>query len=160
MPDLRPPPVRLDVAADLTSLGDVRAVVGETARRWGFRQAFDVEVVVTELVTNAIVHAGTRSVVTLSRLGARRMEIAVADGDTRPPVRVAPYEHNTRGHGLAIVEHLARSWGVRAGDDPGKTVWAQVEEERHLRLVDGDGTGRSVGRRRPARGPRLVAVRP
>ncbi|HMJ74566.1 MAG TPA: hypothetical protein VK507_01265, partial [Iamia sp.] len=53
MQDLHPPPVCFDVAADLASLGEVRAIVGETARRWGFRQVFDVEVVVTELVTLA-----------------------------------------------------------------------------------------------------------
>jgi len=162
MPVLRPPPVRIDVAADLACLGEVRTIVGDTARLWGFRDVFDVEVVVTELVTNAIVHTGTRSVVTVQGVGTRCVEIAVADGDSRPPVRVTPYEHNTRGLGLAIVEHLARSWGVRDGDDWGKTVWAQVEEERHLRLVEGCGTGRrlTTARSPRARGPRPIAVRP
>lgn len=141
MPDAAVPPIEIEVTADLGALGEVRTIVVGFARRVGIRDQFDAEVVASELVTNAIVHTGSRPIVTLTRVGVRRMEIAVADGDPRSPAPVDPYEHATRGHGLAIVDHLCRTWGVRRDGGPGKTVWAEIEEERPVRLVDGRGSG-------------------
>lgn len=87
----------------------------------------DAALVVSELLSNAILHAhpmpGARLQVRWA-LGAGSIEVAVSDGGspTRP--------HNVHvsvsalgGRGLGIVEHLSRTWGVRA-DELGLTVWA------------------------------------
>ncbi|QYG92481.1 ATP-binding protein [Iamia sp. SCSIO 61187] len=156
MSDVDLPPIEIEVPAELGSLGDLRAIVVGFARRVGFRDQFDVEVVASELVTNAIVHAGTAPIVTLTQVGHRRMEIAVADEDPRSPGPVDPYENGTRGHGLAIVATLSRTWGVRREGGSGKTVWAEVEEQRPLRLVDGCGPGAQAAR---PLGPRADPLR-
>lgn len=80
--------------------------------------------VVTELVTNAVVHVGGAVRVSLSfdRLAVR---VEVGDGgDGRPRVVGSPPEAEG-GRGLQIVEALAENWGVdRAGT--GKVVWCVV----------------------------------
>ena len=79
----------------------------------------DAVLITTELVTNAIVHAGTTFHVVVELQG-RLLRIAVVDGCTRPPRR-----RTDRGLGLRIVTRTALRWGWREYDT-GKTVWAEV----------------------------------
>jgi anti-sigma regulatory factor (Ser/Thr protein kinase) len=80
----------------------------------------------TEVVTNAVLHAGTDVVVVLRCLPGRqglRCEV----GDTSP-ARLRRRHHSveaTTGRGLVLLEQLADAWGVevRAG---GKTVWFEL----------------------------------
>ena len=87
----------------------------------------DAALVISELLSNAILHAhpiaGARLQVTWV-LQEESIEVSVSDGGgpTRP--------HNAHasasalgGRGLGIVECLSRTWGVRA-DEVGLTVWA------------------------------------
>jgi anti-sigma regulatory factor (Ser/Thr protein kinase) len=80
---------------------------------------------VTELVANAVVHAGT-DVVVRCRVGAGlRLEVTDAAGDAELRPRFVDPEH-TGGRGLSLVETVSRSWGVERG--PGtKTVWCELE---------------------------------
>ncbi|MGS2589522.1 ATP-binding protein [Streptomyces hebeiensis] len=100
------------------------------AYRWpdlGTDQADTVELVVSELVTNAVRYGtepGDSVLVGLSGTAARvRVEV-------RAPVRRRPSlkrvsRERERGRGLFIVDALAERWGVV--DRPfGKTVWAEV----------------------------------
>ena len=83
-----------------------------------------IALLVTELVTNAILHARTPLQLTLqSRLDCVR--ICVEDeSDEQPAVR--RYESDAvTGRGLALVEQLASSWGVDATPS-GKVVWCEV----------------------------------
>ncbi len=83
-----------------------------------------IALLVTELVTNAILHARTPLQLTLeSRPGT--MRICVEDeSNERPAVR--HYEADAvTGRGLALVEQLASSWGVDATAS-GKVVWCEV----------------------------------
>ncbi len=77
--------------------------------------------VVSELVTNAMVHAGTYIDLSIAvHDGAVRL--TVRDRCPDPPVRRAsPSRH---GGGLAAVEHLSRAWGVLPTAEGGKAVWA------------------------------------
>jgi anti-sigma regulatory factor (Ser/Thr protein kinase) len=78
----------------------------------------------SELVTNAIIHAGTRVAVTLRVVGDS-IRIAVVDESTdRPHPRSSP-DHLGGGRGLMLVETLADSWGVSAEGD-GKSVWFEL----------------------------------
>ena len=119
------PALRIEVPVDLEAVDGVRTQVVELASGWGFTELEDLEVVTSELVTNAIVHAHSASVVEV-RLVGQCVEVAVADADPDPPVKRIPYEQHTRGLGLHIVDALSDSWGVRDGADGGKVVWAHL----------------------------------
>jgi anti-sigma regulatory factor (Ser/Thr protein kinase) len=120
------PALVIEVPVDLEAVDGVRTRVVELAAGWGFTDLEDLEVVTSELVTNAIVHAHSASKVEV-RLTDSCVEVAVSDADPEPPVKRIPYEQHTRGLGLHIVDALADSWGVRdASDGRGKVVWARL----------------------------------
>jgi anti-sigma regulatory factor (Ser/Thr protein kinase) len=114
---------RLDPTADAPAAA--RAFTGEHLRRWQVGEAVEpAQWVVSELVTNAVVHAGTELTVRVSLSG--RVGVAVGDRGTG---RVAPTGAvgADTGWGLVVVEQLTRSWGVlpRVGD--GVVVWAVLD---------------------------------
>jgi hypothetical protein len=82
----------------------------------------DAMVVASELVANAVVHAGTASRLAL-RCRQHGMTVAVYDHrpDLQLPLR--PVAENQQGHGLFMVAALSLHWGVRLGQDE-KCVWA------------------------------------
>jgi anti-sigma regulatory factor (Ser/Thr protein kinase) len=87
----------------------------------------DATLVVSELLTNAILHArplpGARVLVAWA-LRERSLEVAVSDGgSTTRPRTAQPSLSSIGGRGLAIVEHLSSRWGVLPHDF-GLTVWA------------------------------------
>ncbi len=118
--------LRLDVPLDLGAVEGVRSEVAACAQAWGFVELADLEVVVSELVTNAIVHAHCGATVEVVRIEPGCIEIRVADSDPHPPVKRIPYEQHTRGLGLHIVDALCEAWGVLEADGRGKTVWARL----------------------------------
>jgi DNA-binding NarL/FixJ family response regulator len=85
-----------------------------------------VTLLVSELVTNAVLHAGS-DVEVMVRLTptAARVEVTDASTDGVAP-RDATADEDS-GRGLALVGNLARRWGVRAAPGGGKTVWFEVE---------------------------------
>jgi anti-sigma regulatory factor (Ser/Thr protein kinase) len=87
-----------------------------------------VSLIVSELVTNAIVHAATGYTVALN-LDAQTLTLEVADrGDGRPsPADAPPPAEQQHGRGLLIVTELADEWGVIPNSNqPGKTVWVKL----------------------------------
>lgn len=101
-------------------------VTGLLERRpYGHRAPVDdAQLVVSELATNSVVHAGTPFSVSVSCDGVA-IRISVHDRSlTRPIVRdtgpTAP-----SGRGLRLVAAVARDWGVESAPD-GKTVWAEL----------------------------------
>ncbi len=86
----------------------------------------DVELVTSELVTNALVHARTSFRVSL-QASDQTLRVDVADGSSTSPVRHAPELLATGGRGIGIVDLMSSSWGVVAGAEGGKTVWAEFD---------------------------------
>jgi anti-anti-sigma factor len=83
------------------------------------------QLVASELVTNAVVHAGTEIDLTL-RLIMPILHIAVRDtGPGRPKIAGPIDESAESGRGLLLVDALASTWGTFFPDN-GKIVWAQV----------------------------------
>jgi len=91
------------------------------------------ELVVTELVTNALLHAHGPVRV---RVGVThdRVRVTVSDGSRRLPHRPAGDHEGMTGRGLRLVDALTARWGVRRVHD-GKSVWAEVTA-----TVDDDAT--------------------
>jgi len=123
---------RWQISTDLREAGIVPPAIGDAA------------LVVSELLTNAILHAkplpGARVLVAWA-LRDRSLEVAVSDGGSMTRPRAAcPSLSSIGGRGLAIVENLSCRWGVLPSDF-GLTVWAVLP-------APGDGWaggGRTVG---------------
>jgi PAS domain S-box-containing protein len=83
-----------------------------------------VELLVSEVVTNALVHAGTDiEVACTGQSGVIR--VAVSDGSRHTPSPRAYGPHAGTGRGLRLLEELADEWGVDRSAS-GKTVWFSV----------------------------------
>jgi anti-sigma regulatory factor (Ser/Thr protein kinase) len=83
----------------------------------------DVRLVVSELATNAMVHAHTPFTVVL-REAKDSLRLEVLDGSHDGPVLRRARALDTGGRGVAIVNALSRDWGVVDGPG-GKSVWAE-----------------------------------
>ncbi len=83
-----------------------------------------VELLTSELVTNAVIHAGSEPRLVLILL-PERIRVEVHDTDPTLPTQREPDAASPSGRGLLLLERLAASWGVDAADD-GKTVWFEV----------------------------------
>lgn len=116
---------RAHLEADPRSSAAARRFVEETLRRWECEGLLDtVNLLVSELVTNSIVHAASAAdIAVLLKPDAVRIEVA-DHGQVVPAVKEAD-ETATSGRGLALVEALSSSWGVEPGPE-GKTVWFEV----------------------------------
>ncbi|MFJ9925688.1 SpoIIE family protein phosphatase [Streptomyces misionensis] len=83
------------------------------------------ELLVDELVTNAVVHARAEVEV---RVWAAEGRVYARIGDSRPERGLVPHDRHPyacTGRGLALVEELATSYGVHSGEDR-KTVWFEL----------------------------------
>lgn len=103
-----------------------REFVAEQLKRWGCSEQVveDARLVVSELATNAIVHAGTRFTVRVS-LEARGLRLEVLDASPHEPAARPLQPAATSGRGLHMVGAIAQEWGaVRTGH--GKVVWAAL----------------------------------
>ena len=83
----------------------------------------DVRLVVSEIATNAVVHAQTSFGVCLSRVQGSVL-LAIRDESKSPPVPSAPDVMDMSGRGLMLVELLSQEWGTRTDDHGFKSVWA------------------------------------
>lgn len=81
--------------------------------------------VVSEIVTNAILHARTPFIVSVSP-DPNAIRVEVTDGSASFPARRKYDATNPSGGGLAIVDAMADRWGV-ASEPTGKTVWFELE---------------------------------
>lgn len=116
--------LKLDPAPDAP--GRARDFVADTCRRWKVPSFLETGLlIVSELVTNAVVHAGTALRVTLS-LASGVLTVAVHDQAPGMPRIIPPEQRGLfGGRGLAMVADLADAWGVDAGR-VGKTVWCRL----------------------------------
>lgn len=112
-------------APQAPEVGAARGFLRETFATWGVTRCEDAELVVSELVTNAIRHGDGAPLVRLEQR-PDRVRIEVEDESDRPPVGRSPGHEEPSGRGLAIVGALALGWGHERRAGGGKTVWAEV----------------------------------
>jgi len=120
--------VVLDVPADTRAASAARRAVAATLRTWRLEVlCSDAELVVSELITNAITHApGPASHQLQIVHRATGVRLTVSDGSLSPPSIRTPDDGRPGGRGLRIVETLASSWGYDRRAD-GKQVWADLD---------------------------------
>jgi anti-sigma regulatory factor (Ser/Thr protein kinase) len=94
-----------------------------------------VALVVTELVTNAVIHGHARPQLSVGWDGHSVQVEVEDDGPGRPTLRPMN-PTTTSGRGLALVDQIADDWGVAAPPTPeeitpdhqhGKVVWARID---------------------------------
>ena len=107
------------------SVSAARRLAVDAVAGWGCESLEDdVRAVVSELATNAVIHAGTTFQVRLSLSGGLlRCEVTDESPQVPRPRRYAP--EATTGRGLSMIEQLADAWGVSAHTG-GKTVWFEL----------------------------------
>jgi anti-sigma regulatory factor (Ser/Thr protein kinase) len=101
-----------------------RRFVRDTLAGWGWPDDENALLVVSELVTNAVVHAASPAVVYLRARGAV-LRIEVADRGAGSPEPRSPAPEVAGGRGLLLVDALADAWGIDPLDE-GKVVWAEL----------------------------------
>ncbi|PYC85357.1 hypothetical protein C7C46_06315 [Streptomyces tateyamensis] len=123
--------VELAVAADPAQVGRARTWVRDRLLaagadpRAGYAET--LVLVVSELVTNAVVHTGCPAVLRLAlppRSGPVRVEVVDASG--APPLPRHAAGDATNGRGLELVELLCDRWGWYP-QESGKLVWCEIE---------------------------------
>jgi anti-sigma regulatory factor (Ser/Thr protein kinase) len=82
------------------------------------------QLVMSELVTNAVRHAGTELRVRVVANG-ETLRLEVADDSGEPPVSRMPGPLEPGGRGLPLVEALVDRWGMEQTAS-GKVVWAEL----------------------------------
>ncbi|MGI5380359.1 SpoIIE family protein phosphatase [Streptomyces sp. CA-251387] len=118
-----------------------RRFTSRTLRRWQVGEAADaVLLVVSELVTNALVH--TQGPVRLDLiLRGDRVRVSVSDASPRAPAKpvIVDWE-STGGRGLLLVEAMSESFGSVpvAG---GKQVWSEIRVPRREPALAGSAPG-------------------
>lgn len=109
-------------------VGLARAQLRKALADWGLMSIEDAALVVlSELLTNAVVHAHVspgREIETSFHQVAGGVRIAVDDADAKRP-KPGPARVDG-GRGLVLVAGLADRWGVDDRNGVGKSVWAVV----------------------------------
>jgi anti-sigma regulatory factor (Ser/Thr protein kinase) len=110
------------LALEPSEVGRARRLVREQLARWGLGNlAETTELLVSEVVTNAVRHAHTDRV-TLRLVLADALLCEVSDDDHEVPTLLHADRDEEYGRGLRVVDALTREWGT-SSSVRGKTVW-------------------------------------
>ncbi|MCX4647379.1 SpoIIE family protein phosphatase [Streptomyces sp. NBC_01446] len=117
--------VSWDVPVDPAAVADARARATRQVAAWGLGElAMTTELIVSELVTNAIRYA--EPPIRLRLLRDARLSCEVADGSSTAPRLRHARSTDEGGRGLFLVAQLAHRWGARYTKG-GKIIWAEQE---------------------------------
>jgi serine phosphatase RsbU (regulator of sigma subunit)/anti-sigma regulatory factor (Ser/Thr protein kinase) len=127
---------------DLQQVRRLRHYLRGSLREWNLDPLIDeLELLISEVVTNALIHAGSAVDVRLRRY-ADRVRVDVRDSDPHPPVVVAvvdddrPVEGEAEsGRGMLIVDAVASAWGS-SPSGRGKTTWFELSTVDNAEQVE------------------------
>jgi serine phosphatase RsbU (regulator of sigma subunit)/anti-sigma regulatory factor (Ser/Thr protein kinase) len=117
----------LSVEPTLEAPAQARAAVAGAFAAWGVpaEAGHEAQVCVSELVTNAVVHARSTVDVTLQLEGSRVL-VLVADGALEGAAELRDGDpESAGGRGLLLVDALSEAWGVESTAQ-GTTVWCEL----------------------------------
>jgi CheY-like chemotaxis protein len=125
------------VADRADEIASARRFVANHGEAWGYEDIIDdALIVVSELVTNAIMHA--RSACDLRLKDAEHiLRIEVIDGGHGSPELQRPSAHAEHGRGLLLVSAMCAAWGVDTLGDGRKMVWAELKRTADDRVATG-----------------------
>ncbi|MFI6337596.1 ATP-binding protein [Streptomyces sp. NPDC050535] len=133
---------RFELAAHPGSVAQARRLTGAWLSGWAVCEdtCDTATLVVSELVTNAIVHTAGERVVCELHHDDDLVRIAVRDEGCAPgePRSWPQRPEEEHGRGLLLVEAMCRAWGAQE-TGPGLLVWAELEHSADLRRADGPG---------------------
>ncbi|WP_241562692.1 SpoIIE family protein phosphatase [Streptomyces hoynatensis] len=116
----------IDLDQDPALVASARKAAGEQLVAWHLPEAaFITELVVSELVTNAIKHASPPIRLRLIR-GETSLICEVSDGSSTAPHLRRARTFDEGGRGLLLVAQLSQQWGTRQ-TPTGKTIWAEQQ---------------------------------
>ncbi|HTV10530.1 MAG TPA: GAF domain-containing protein [Acidimicrobiales bacterium] len=166
-------PVVLTFPPDLASVAGARAAVAELAKQWACSEDVteDARVVISEFMSNGVLHARTQLEVVVGLLvdGALRIEVHDASSaPLLPPPEAEDFDATlldeprldqreddnppappATGRGLLVVGALSTQWGWSLQPTGGKVVWAEV----------GDAAGQDPSKKAPNAGLPEPAMR-
>ncbi|MFC8507654.1 SpoIIE family protein phosphatase [Streptomyces sp. NPDC057411] len=113
----------IDLPSDPAAVSGARRFAADTLSSWGLDElSFTTELIVSELVTNAIRYG--RPPVRLRFVLDSALTCEVFDGSSTAPHMRRARTFDEGGRGLLLVAQLAARWGTRHGRT-GKTIWAE-----------------------------------
>ncbi|MEU0206664.1 SpoIIE family protein phosphatase [Streptomyces canus] len=114
-----------DVPADPAAVAETRKNTRRQLAAWGLDEAaFVTELVVSELVTNAIRYGGAP--IQLRLIRDRNLICEVSDASSTAPHLRRARTFDEGGRGLLLIAQLTQGWGTRQTYD-GKTIWAEQD---------------------------------
>lgn len=127
-PASRPPPsFRAELTGEIDQVAELRHECAELLTAWPESVIGDVQLVVSELVSNVLRHTPHRTgQIAVWQDGSDvdvAVHVTVSDLSSVPPVLVR--DAPVGGHGIHIVDAVASNWGV-IRERHGKTVWADI----------------------------------
>jgi anti-sigma regulatory factor (Ser/Thr protein kinase) len=117
-----------------------RTFAADSLEAWAIRteDVEAVQLVVSELVTNAVLHAPESPTITLDLfMTGSAIRVMVSDHSPRQPEQRHPTRWSAEsGRGVELVDTLADRWGTEPYPPSGKTVWCELRtEHRHKPLI-------------------------
>jgi anti-sigma regulatory factor (Ser/Thr protein kinase) len=121
----------VDLARDPDSAAEARRALGDVSDHLSQRRLEDAQLLVSELVTNAIRHAGLGdddqiTIVLEADAGALRIEVR-DPGPGFDVVEPTPDPARPSGWGLYLVRELSDRWGVERNDET--LVWFELDKD-------------------------------
>ncbi|MET8675628.1 SpoIIE family protein phosphatase [Streptomyces albidoflavus] len=117
--------VTWEIPADPAICAIARKDIDEQLTRWKLQETlFTAELVVTELISNAIRHAS--GPIRLRLILDRTLIVEVSDTSSTAPHLRRATGFDEGGRGLMLVAQLAQRWGARHSAG-GKTIWAELQ---------------------------------
>lgn len=112
-----------DLPSDPAAVADARKTASRMLSEWGLEElVFTTELVVSELVTNAIRYSD--GPIRLRLIKERALVCEVFDGGATAPHLRHPRTTDEGGRGLLLVSQVTQRWGTRFVPD-GKIIWAE-----------------------------------
>jgi anti-sigma regulatory factor (Ser/Thr protein kinase) len=124
----------LEVPAEPGAVPYARRFTRDTLNAWQLARIADAELVISELVTNAVRAvadmAERQHIALYIAADHDRLTLLVWDASLKPPIRQAHQQDSAGGRGLEIIDALSDRWGTWAPVQGGKVVWAWFDLDR------------------------------
>ncbi|MFF5708937.1 ATP-binding protein [Streptomyces sp. NPDC012756] len=141
--------VQLVVGSDPAEVGRARRWARSRIARSGIGDdeplAETLVLLISELVTNAVVHTGCPAVLRMLFAAEGGVRVEVADTSDRPPQPRHAQGDDTNGRGLELVDGLADRWGWQP-EGAGKSIWCELDRVSSVPAGSPSGVSLAPGR--------------